>query len=293
MTVGLDALAAQLSRAPRVAVISGAGCSTASGIGDYRDEQGGWKRRPPVQMQEFLRDESARRRYWARSMLGYPLMARARPNGAHHALAELERAGVVSGVITQNVDGLHQQAGQAAVLELHGSLASVVCLTCGDRLGRPALQHELERHNAFLLETRARAAPDGDADIADTVDLRGFRVPGCRACGGLLKPDVVFYGDSVPRDRVARAYTLVESADALLVVGSSLMVFSSFRFCRRARELGTPILAVNRGVTRADDWLAAKLEADCAVVLPELAARLCGAPPIRRGVAVSGEGSGQ
>ncbi len=276
MTQQLEPLLRALSAARRVAVITGAGCSTGSGIGDYRDRDGGWKRSPPVQMQDFVAEEKTRRRYWARSMRGWPIMAQARPNAAHRALAELERAGLVAALITQNVDGLHQQAGQRRVLELHGALAEVVCLGCGDRSERRALQARLERNNAFVLETAARAAPDGDADLADSLDLAGFRVPDCERCGGMLKPDVVFYGDSVPRPRVKEAFALVEGADALLVVGSSLMVFSSFRFCRRARELGIPMLAVNRGVTRADHWLAVKLDADCAVVLPALSAALAG-----------------
>jgi NAD-dependent SIR2 family protein deacetylase len=258
----------------RIVVITGAGCSTGSGIGDYRDEHGHWKRRPPVQLQEFLHLEPARRRYWARSMLGWPMMARARPNPAHRALAQLQRAGLVTGLITQNVDGLHQQAGHQNVLELHGALGTVVCLDCGARSARQLLQQRLERDNVFMLNASAAAAPDGDADLADTFDLARFRVPACTDCGGRLKPDVVFYGDSVPTGRVALARGLVESADAVLVVGSSLMVFSSYRFCRLARELGVPIVAVNLGITRADRWLAAKVEGDCSEVLPALVSSL-------------------
>lgn len=274
MTSTLESLLETLAGARRVAVITGAGCSTASGIGDYRDAAGAWKRSPPVQMQDFLAWESTRRRYWARSMRGWPIMAAARPNAAHGALVELERAGRLAGLITQNVDGLHQRAGHRRVLELHGTLSEVVCLDCGQRIARRSLQVRLERHNAFVLDSAAEAAPDGDADLADSLDLSSFQVPDCERCGGMLKPDVVFYGDSVPRPRVAEAQALVEAAEVLLVVGSSLMVFSSFRFCRRARELGIPIVAVNRGVTRADDWLTAKLDADCASVLPELVAAL-------------------
>jgi NAD-dependent SIR2 family protein deacetylase len=273
----MDALAPlleYLGGGRRVAVITGAGCSTASGIGDYRDRQGDWKRPQPIQMQDFLTREAARRRYWARSMLGWPVMARARPNPAHAALADLERADVVEGLITQNVDGLHQQAGHSNVLELHGALATVVCLDCGARSHRAGLQQRLERDNAFLLEVSASAAPDGDADLTGDPDLAGFRVPGCEDCGGRLKPDVVFYGDSVPRQRVSAAHGLIEAADVVLVVGSSLMVFSSFRFCRRAWELGIPLVAVNQGVTRADAWFRVKVEEDCAVALPALAAAL-------------------
>jgi len=276
MSAGLDELLAVLEDR-RLAVITGAGCSTASGIGDYRDADGAWKRNPPIQMQDFLTRESARRRYWARSMRGWPMMARAEPNDAHRGLAALERAGLVEGLITQNVDGLQQQAGQRGVLELHGALAEVVCLDCGHRTARQELQARLEEANPFVLDVPAAAAPDGDADLADSLDLDDFQVPECTVCGGVLKPDVVFYGDSVPKPRVRAACATVENADALLVVGSSLMVFSSFRFCRLARERGMPIVAVNQGRTRADDWLTVKVEADCAAVLPQLADGLGGA----------------
>lgn len=274
---GMKALLEHFDGVGRIAVISGAGCSTASGIGDYRDEHGGWKRPQPIQMQDFVSRETPRRRYWARSMLGWPMMRRARPNPAHRALAELERLGLLAGIITQNVDGLHQQAGSLQVLELHGSLADVVCLTCGARMDRRRVQDRLEQDNPFLRQASAAAAPDGDAELSDTLDLSGFRVPDCRHCGGILKPDVVFYGDSVPRDRVAAAKALVESVDAVLIIGSSLMVFSSFRFCRLAHQLGIPLLAVNRGVTRADEWLACKVESDCTEVLPALVQSMTGA----------------
>jgi NAD-dependent SIR2 family protein deacetylase len=268
MDKDINRLAEWLADRRRVAVISGAGCSTASGIGDYRDDDGSWKRNPPVQMQDFVRDQATRRRYWARSMLGWPMMSRARPNAAHAALAAMEAQGWLNGLITQNVDGLHQAAGHRQVLDLHGRLAEVVCLECDARYPRSAMQQQLRRSNTFMQDAMASAAPDGDADIADDLDLSAFRVPDCRRCGGVLKPDVVFYGDAVPRTRVAEAYAMVESAEALLVVGSSLMVFSSFRFCRRAQELGLPMAAVNRGVTRADHWFDLKIEDDCARVLP-------------------------
>jgi NAD-dependent SIR2 family protein deacetylase len=280
---GQESLTRLLAGRARIAVISGAGCSTASGIGDYRDADGGWKRSPPVQMQDFVRDPLVRRRYWARSMLGWPQIARARANAAHQALAELESAGAIAGLITQNVDGLHQQAGHRDVIELHGRLADVVCLDCGFRMSRAALQARLEADNGWLASTAAPAAPDGDADLADAVDLAAFRVPDCPSCAGMLKPDVVFYGDSVPRERVATSYALVDAADALLVVGSSLMVYSSFRFCRRAHERGIPIAAVNRGVTRADPLLTLKVEDDCTAVLPALARALCGGMGSSRG----------
>ncbi len=276
MTDAFDELLEVLAPRRRIAVITGAGCSTASGIGDYRDRQGAWKRRPPVQMQAFLDQPATRRRYWARSMRGWPVMAHARPNAAHRALAALERDGRVHGLITQNVDRLHQRAGHRRVLELHGALAEVLCLDCGARVSRAAVQQRLEQDNAFVLRAAASAAPDGDADLAENLDLADFLVPACERCGGMLKPDVVFYGDSVPRGRVADATDLVDRADAVLVVGSSLMVFSSFRFARRAHERGIPLVAVNEGVTRADDRFAVKVAADCAEALPRLAAALSG-----------------
>jgi NAD-dependent SIR2 family protein deacetylase len=264
-------LAAWISPGVRVAVITGAGISTASGIAAYRRSDGSWKHAAPVQMQEFLRDPAMRRRYWARSQIGWPLIASALPNPAHVALARLEGAGYLGGLITQNVDGLHQRAGHRDVIELHGSLASVVCLGCDWTCARAQMQDWLAADNPWLADAQATAAPDGDAAFADGIDLDGFRVRACPACGGVLKPAVVFYGDSVPRTRVDEAYARVESADVLLVAGSSLMVFSSFRFCRHAHARGIPILAVNDGVTRADDLLALKIEADCGAVLGALA----------------------
>jgi NAD-dependent SIR2 family protein deacetylase len=253
----------------RLLVITGAGCSTGSGIGDYRDAAGEWKRAAPVQMQDFVSSETMRRRYWARSMHGWPSFKAAEPNPAHHALAELEQCGSIAGLITQNVDGLHQRAGHRTLIELHGSLQWVVCLDCSRRTSRINLQHWLELENGFVLRASATPAPDGDADLV-VGDLSGFKVPVCEHCGGLLKPDVVFYGDSVPRATVDRAYSWVDDASAVLVVGSSLMVLSSYRFLKRARQRGLPMAAVNRGLTRADEWLDFKVDDDCADVLSRM-----------------------
>jgi NAD-dependent SIR2 family protein deacetylase len=257
------------SRHERVMVITGAGCSTASGIGDYRDAEGEWKRAAPVQMQDFVSSNAVRQRYWARSMHGWRSFSKAEPNAAHVALAELERRGAIHGLITQNVDGLHQRAGQRAVIELHGSLQWVVCLSCSKRTSRAELQTWLEAANEFVLRASASLAPDGDADLV-VDDLTSFQVPNCDDCGGILKPDVVFYGDAVPKLRVERAYAQVDAAAALLVVGSSLMVYSSYRFLKRAHQRGMPMAAVNRGRTRADDWFEFKVDDDCATVLPQL-----------------------
>jgi NAD-dependent SIR2 family protein deacetylase len=265
------ALAAWFAPGVRATVITGAGISTASGIAAYRSTDGSWKHAAPVQMQDFLRDPAMRRRYWARSLLGWPVIASARPNAAHAALARLEAGGRLRGLITQNVDGLHQRAGHQDVIELHGSLGSVMCLSCDWTCARAEMQTWLTEDNPWLLDIGATAAPDGDAALADRVDLTPFRVRACPACAGVLKPTVVFYGDSVPRARVEDAYARVESADVLLVAGSSLMVFSSFRFCRHAHARGIPIIAVNDGVTRADELFALKLEADCGAVLTALA----------------------
>ena len=265
-----------LHRHPRLFVLSGAGVSTDSGIPGYRDDDGQWQRSPPVTAQQFLGSPLARQRYWARSMLGWPIVARARPNAAHRALAQLEAAGRVATLVTQNVDGLHQRAGSARVIELHGSVGRVVCLDCGTGHSREAIQQQLEADNAVFREARdrgARVAPDGDADVA-LPDVAAFNVPACAACGGLLKPDVVFFGENVPRARVAAAMDALDAADAMLVVGSSLMVWSGYRFCERAAAAGKPIAAINRGRTRADHLFALKVERACGDALAETVAHL-------------------
>ena len=262
-----------LRRHPRLFVLSGAGVSTDSGIPGYRDDEGRWMRRPPVTLQQFVSLASARQRYWARSMLGFPVVARASPNAAHRALAQLETARKTTCLVTQNVDGLHQRAGSANVIELHGTVGRVVCLGCGAGHSREAVQHVLEADNAGFLNARATAAPDGDADVP-LAAVAGFRVPACAHCGGMLKPDVVFFGENVPRDRVGAAMRALEQAEAMLVVGSSLMVYSGFRFCERAAALGKPIAAINRGRTRADHLFVLKVEQPCGEALAAAVERL-------------------
>lgn len=252
-----------IDRHPRLLVLTGAGCSTVSGIPDYRDADGGWKRTPPLMFQSFVGDPSARRRYWARSLAGWRRFRRARPNDAHRGLALLEASGRTELVVTQNVDRLHQAAGSRKVVDLHGRLDLVRCLGCERRTARDAFQRELVRRNPRFAELDGPEAPDGDADI-DGLDFDAFDVPDCPACGGLLKPDVVFFGESVPKERVAKAMNALERADALLVVGSSLMVYSGFRFARAAAAAGKPIAALNLGRTRADELLAFKAVACCA-----------------------------
>lgn len=256
----LEALADFVARYPRLAVITGAGVSTASGIPDYRDDRGDWKRPPPMQHQLFMASHAARQRYWARALVGFQTLQQARPNAAHAALARLESLGHVNGVITQNVDGLHQRAGSRRVIDLHGRADMVRCMGCGARRMRHDLHAELADRNPHWLEAGARAGPDGDADLE--ADFSGFRVPDCTRCGdGIWKPDVVFFGDSVPRTTVKAAFDLLAESDALLIVGSSLMVFSGFRFAREAARQGQPIACLNLGRTRADELYGLKVQA--------------------------------
>ena len=246
----------------RLFVLTGAGCSTASGIPDYRDERGAWKRTPPVTYQAFTGDAATRHRYWARSMIGWPRIAAARPNEAHRALASLEAKGRCEMLLTQNVDGLHQAAGSHAVIDLHGRLDGVICLACGAASSRAALQARLTQANPGWTGLEAGTAPDGDADL-EGQDFDRFQVPGCEACGGMLKPDVVFFGENVPRARVDTAMAHLEHADAMLVVGSSLMVYSGLRFVHAAVRREIPVAAVSLGRTRADDLLQFRIAAPC------------------------------
>jgi len=212
-----------IRRHPRLFVLTGAGISTASGIPDYRDANGDWKRPPPVQYRDFVKSEAVRRRYWARSLIGWQGFARARPNICHTTLAAWEASGRLSSLVTQNVDGLHQAAGSRRVIDLHGRLDQVVCLQCAARSEREALQRRLTALNPRFAELQAAPAPDGDADL-DLATFEDFHVPDCPQCGGTLKPDVVFFGETIPRERVEHAVAALDTADALLVIGSSLMV---------------------------------------------------------------------
>jgi NAD-dependent SIR2 family protein deacetylase len=260
-------------RHPRVLLLTGAGMSTASGIPDYRDKDGVRRGTAPVQGPEFRKHDAVRRRYWARSMVGYPTLARAEPNGGHRALAALGEQGLFGGLMTQNVDGLHQKAGSTGVLELHGNIHQVVCLDCHAPFARAFVQGQLIDANPAMAGIKARAAPDGDAHL-EPASLAQFNIPWCVHCGGMLQPDVVFFGDGVPPERTARALALMDDADALLVIGSSLMVFSGYRFCRLAAQAGKPIAAINLGKTRADDLLALKVASSAEHVLPALLRQL-------------------
>lgn len=266
----LSALDALLRERPRWLVLSGAGLSTASGIPAYRDADGQWQRPEPMRYQEFIASEAAQQRYWARAMLGWTQVARTLPNAAHHALAALERAGRIRGVISQNVDGLHQRAGSTQVIDLHGRLDTVECLDCAQQDSRERVHARFVAANGDWVQREAPLNPDGD--VALETDFRDFRLVACAHCGGRLKPAVVFFGESVPPPRVEQAYQWVEQADVLIVAGSSLMVWSGYRFVVAAVRCGIPVVIITMGRTRGDADATLKLEADCGVVLPVLAA---------------------
>jgi NAD-dependent SIR2 family protein deacetylase len=264
-----------IARARRLVVLTGAGCSTESGIPDYRSPGGAWSRHKPISYSSFIRSAEVRRFYWARSFRGWPRFESARPNAAHRAIASLEARNRVHQVITQNVDDLHQEAGSRAVVQLHGRNRVVVCLDCRSEFRRADVQRDLARLNARWLAAAqwdrlhaddAEFAPDGDAGVAQSV-VGGFEVPACARCGGVLKPGVVFFGESVPAEKVSYAMNRVDEADALLVVGSSLTVWSGYRFVKRAAERDVPVAIVNIGPTRADDLATLKIEDKCGSVL--------------------------
>ena len=272
MTLALDPDLRAIVRAGGVAVLSGAGLSTESGIPDYRGPSGSLRRHSPMTYQTFIGSEQARRRYWARSYLGWRQVAEAQPNAGHRAVADLQACGVVDGIITQNVDGLHQAAGAHDVIELHGGLDLVVCLTCGIRDTRVRMDERLSAANAEFVAHVATINPDGDAELADD-ELAGFVPVGCAYCSSeLVKPDVVFFGENVPRARVDACYARVEAARSLLVLGSSLTVMSGLRFVRRAAALGIPVAIVNLGPTRGDELATVKIEAPLGALLSGLAA---------------------
>jgi NAD-dependent SIR2 family protein deacetylase len=258
----------------RVAVLTGAGISTDSGIPDYRGPDSPPSN--PMTIRQFTSDPVFRQRYWARNHVGWRHMDETLPNAGHRALAALEHAGVVTGVITQNVDLLHTKAGSANVVNLHGTYARVICLSCGHTMSRAALAEQLEALNpGFIERTTTRdglaVAPDADAVVDDTAS---FRYLDCPRCTGMLKPDIVYFGETVPKDTVAQAYSLVSEAEALLVTGSSLTVFSGYRFVRHAAALGIPVAIVNRGPTRGDELATIKVDGGCSELLTLLSTEL-------------------
>jgi NAD-dependent SIR2 family protein deacetylase len=251
----------------RLVVLTGAGLSTDSGIPDYRGP--GSVARQPMTYQEFVSGPPARQRYWARSHVGWRQITRALPNAGHIAVAQLEHRGLLAGIITQNVDGLHQAGGARDVVELHGSLDRVVCLACGDRSSRDVLDDRLRAANPGWAATIEQLNPDGDAAIA-AVDVERFEIVGCDGCGGLLKPDVVFFGENVPRPRVDQCFSMVENSHALLVLGSSLTVMSGYRFVRHAAKVAVPVVIVNQGPTRGDGHAVLTLDAPLGAILSSL-----------------------
>jgi NAD-dependent SIR2 family protein deacetylase len=262
----------ELVHAGGVVVLSGAGLSTESGIPDDRGPTGALRTSTPMTYQAFVGSPEARHRYWARSFLGWRQIAGAVPNAGHRAVAELQHRGLLDAIITQNVDGLHQAAGAHDVIELHGGLEQVVCLACGAAESRRAMDARLRAANATFAAAVSRVNPDGDADLSDD-DLAGFVTVGCVHCGSdLLKPDVVFFGENVPKPRVERCYRLVDGARSLVVLGSSLTVMSGLRFVRHAAKLGTPVAIVNQGETRGDPMAGVKLEAPLGTTLADLLA---------------------
>ncbi|MBT2470525.1 NAD-dependent protein deacetylase [Streptomyces sp. ISL-66] len=256
-----------------VLILSGAGISTESGIPDYRGKGGSLSRHTPMTYQEFTASDRARRRYWARSHLGWCTFGRALPNAGHRAVAAFGRHGLLSGVITQNVDGLHQRAGSEGVVELHGGLDRVVCLSCGASSARRDLARRLEEANAGFEPVAAGLNPDGDADLTDE-QVQDFSVAPCAECGGVLKPDVVFFGESVPPPRVEHCRELVGEATSLLVLGSSLTVMSGLRFVRQAARAGKPVLIVNQDPTRGDQHALTRVALPLGMTLTTLAAGL-------------------
>ncbi|MFC7513534.1 NAD-dependent protein deacetylase [Herbaspirillum sp. GCM10030257] len=270
---GVLELAQLLAPHSRILLLTGAGISTASGIPDYRDSEGVRRGRAPIQGPEFRNSQFIRKRYWARAMVGWRLLAKAEPNDGHLAIAALETSVKHTVIVTQNVDGLHSLAGSSHVIELHGNIHRVACLDCGALHERHLIQSQLEQHNPGLANATALPAPDGDAHLEPEA-LADFVLPHCPACTGTLQPDVVFFGDGVPRARTEQAEQAVSDADAILVVGSSLMVHSGYRLCKLAAEAGKPIAAINIGKTRADPLLSLKVEQRSEQALPLLATLL-------------------
>lgn len=260
-----EELAAFITRYPRLWVITGAGVSTDSGIPDYRDANGQWKRSPPVQHGDFMASQAVRQRYWARALIGFKAMGQAPVGGAHCVLAALEAQGLVEAVVTQNVDRLHQRAGSKRVIDLHGRADTVSCMRCSYRMMRYAMHAEMAQMNPRFAALDAAHAPDGDADLE--TDFSTFEIYPCPRCSGILKPDVVYYGDVVPPERRLAAQAALARSQAVLAVGTSLMVYSGYRFCREAHAMGLPIASLSLGVTRADALLSHQWRAPLTPVL--------------------------
>lgn len=262
---------------PRLLVITGAGCSQPSGIPTYRDNKGEWQRSTPIQHNDFINKDATRKRYWARSYSGWPAIKNAKPNDAHVHLKSLERLGFIETLVTQNVDGLHQAAGHNKVVDLHGSLSEVICTECAALSSRDHLQERISGLNPTLSTSYDSLQPDGDASLDHNVEneiTKNLVIPQCENCAGVLKPNVVFFGGTVPKRTVESIYEAMNNIDGLLIVGSSLMVYSGYRFCKRADKMDLPIAAINLGKTRADELLTLKVDQDCTSALTALTAAL-------------------
>lgn len=265
----IEALAELIKNNQPVVALTGAGISASSGLPVYRDADGNWIHSEPIQGPKFRASEKVRQRYWCRSYFGWQSFSSASPNDAHKDLATLEENNLISTVITQNVDGLHQRAGCANTVALHGNLSEVICLDCGDITQRADLQTRLQNNNPEFLKIEFEVAPDGDAIVDDT-HIAKFNTAACIACGGVLQPYVVFYGDNVPKLRVQHCMQRLQESRLLLCIGTSLMVYSGFRFCKTANEAGIPVVIINNGITRADNLASHKLNGDCADALTQL-----------------------
>ncbi|SDN43007.1 NAD-dependent protein deacetylase [Vreelandella arcis] len=262
-----EELAAFIARHPKLWILTGAGVSTDSGIPDYRDADGQWKRSPPVQHGDFMASQAVRQRYWARALVGFKALREAQVSGAHRALAALEKMGYVEMLVTQNVDRLHQRAGSKKVIDLHGRADTVSCMVCGYHMMRHAMHSEMAQLNPRFAALDAGHAPDGDADLE--TDFSSFKVFDCPRCQGILKPEVVYYGDVVPPARRQAAQAGLEKSAAVLAVGTSLMVYSGYRFCRDAHAMGLPVASLSLGVTRADALLTHQWRAPLTPVLEQ------------------------
>jgi NAD-dependent SIR2 family protein deacetylase len=277
MDVSVESLGQELLEHQPWAALTGAGISAASGIPTYRDHDGRWLGSEPIQHQEFIEDPEKRRRYWSRSVMGWPRVAEATCNETHKALSQLQQAGLLTGVITQNVDRLHQQAGTENVIDLHGRLDQVRCLDCHTLVARSCIQQWLEQHNELPNIPSLAVRPDGDADLPASF-VEEFAIPDCNACGGALMPDVVFFGGTVPPKTTQACFDLIDSSSGLLIIGTSLSVFSGLRYCRYAAEQQKRLIILNQGPTRADDLCQVKYSGDAFALLTRCANKLASRP---------------
>lgn len=269
----IDQLITSLEGKRKIWILSGAGISAASGIPTYRDHHGNWQAGNPIQHNEFINKESSRKRYWARSMVGWKITDRALPNAAHKAVTRLQQHSLVSKIVTQNVDRLHSNSGAQDVIDLHGRIDQIICLDCLQKTRRAEYQPRLIEYNPDLDNYASRILPDGDAHI-DNFDSERVNIPPCENCGGILMPDVIFFGGIVPKERVQKAFDSLSSADCLLVVGSSLKVFSGFRFPRWAHQNKLPLYAINQGQMRGKEMFDLIVPESCEQVLPEIVDKL-------------------